>query len=176
MNFILSQIFVLLGIVFIILSLWSRDKQKILIFCLISSVMFALQYFFLNALEGVVINALGILRAIWFFIYDKKEKPIPLYPLIILIVLFAIATIFTYESIFCLAPFIAASVLTYSVWDHRVLIYKFCAIPISICWIIYNVYVGSVFGYISDSVLLIIEISALIEYIIRMNRYKKLHK
>lgn len=176
MNFILSQIFVVLGIAFIVLSLWSRNKRTILIFCLVSSLMFALQYLFLNAIEGVVINALGILRGIWFFIYDKKEKPIPVYPLIILISLFLISMIFTYEGLVSFTPFIAASLLTYSIWDHRVLVYKTCAIPISACWIIYNIYVGSVFGYISDSILLTIEICALIEYVVRMHKFRKLHK
>ena len=36
--------------------------------------------------------------------------------------------------------------------------------------------VGGVFGYISDSILLVIEICALIEYIIRMYKFRKLHK
>jgi hypothetical protein len=138
--------------------------------------MFALQYFFLGAVEGLIINGIGIIRAIWFFIYDKKSKPIPLYPLIILIVLFLLTMIFTYEGLISFAPFIAASLLTYSIWDHRVLVYKIAAIPISLCWILYNVHVGSIFGYISDSVLLIIEICAFIEYLIRNKKFKLLNK
>lgn len=176
MNFILSQIFVVLGMLFVALSLKSRNKNQILLYCLISSVMFVIQYLFLNALEGMFINALGVVRAVWFFIYDKKGKPIPTYPLIVLIALFLLVMIFTYESVFCFAPFISASLLTYAMWDHRVIVYKICAIPISVCCIIYNVYVGSVLGYILDSVLLLIELCALAEYLIRIHKYKKIIK
>ena len=86
----LSSILLSCSTGFIVLSLGSRNKRRILIYCLASSIMFSLEYLFLNALEGVIINAIGIIRAIWFFIYDKKGKPIPLYPLITLIVLFII--------------------------------------------------------------------------------------
>ena len=139
-------------------------------YSIISSIFFSLQYFFLTAWEGMIINAIGIIRATWFFIYNKRNKEIPIYAMISLIASYFVVLIFTYEGIVSFAPFIAASMFTYSIWAKQVIVYKFLAIPISMSWIIYNIYVGSPVGYVCDSILLVIEIGALIEYLLRHHK------
>ena len=170
MNYIFSQISVFIAVFLIGLSLMSKNKKYILMYSIISSIFFSLQYFFLTAWEGMIINAIGILRAMCFFIYNRKEKDIPIYVMTSLIIIYFIVMILTYEGIVSIAPFIAASLFTYSIWAKQVIVYKFLAIPISMSWIIYNIYVGSPVGYVCDSILLVIEIGALIEYLLRHHK------
>ena len=44
---------------------------------------------------------------------------------------------------------------TYSVWQKKTSIYKLLGIPVGILWILYNIYVQSIFGIILESLLLI---------------------
>ena len=44
---------------------------------------------------------------------------------------------------------------TYSVWQKKTIVYKICGIFVSILWILYNIYVMSLFGIILESILLI---------------------
>jgi hypothetical protein len=63
----------------------------------------------------------------------------------------------------------ATMLYTYSVWQKKISIYKILGIPVGIIWIIYNIYIVSIFGIILEVVLLI---SAIIG-IVREYKMKK---
>ncbi len=46
---------------------------------------------------------------------------------------------------------------TYSIWQDNNKIYRYLAIPISVLWIIYNIYVHSMFAIIAECILLIVK-------------------
>ena len=67
---------------------------------------------------------------------------------------------------------LTASLLsTYSIWQDNVKIYKFLAIPVSVCFIIYAFHIGSVVAIITEVVLLITEIVALIKVYLENKKY-----
>ena len=59
---------------------------------------------------------------------------------------------------------------TYSVWQKKTIIYKFMGIPVGISWIIYNIYIMSIFGIILESILLV---SSTIGYILEVKEMRK---
>ena len=81
---------------------------------------------------------------------DKKD-------IIILAVLYAISiisAIYTYEGFLSLMSVFATMLYTYSVWQKKISIYKILGIPVGIIWIIYNIYIASIFGIILEIALL----------------------
>ena len=63
--------------------------------------------------------------------------------------------IFTYNGFLSLLSIFATMLYTYSVWQKKTIVYKICGIFVSILWILYNIYVMSLFGIILESILLI---------------------
>ena len=59
---------------------------------------------------------------------------------------------------YSLFPLLAFILYTYSIWQSNIKVYRWLAVPISISWIIYNVYAQTLFGTITECSLLIIEI------------------
>ena len=75
--------------------------------------------------------------------------------LVILYVISSILAIFTYNGFLSLLSVFATMLYTYSVWQKKTNIYKLLGIPIGILWILYNIYIKSIFGVILESILLI---------------------
>jgi uncharacterized membrane protein len=59
----------------------------------------------------------------------------------------------TYDGVLSLMSIFATTIFRYSAWQKSPWIYKLCGIPVGILWIIYNVYLGSLFGWILEGAL-----------------------
>ena len=81
-----------------------------------------------------------------------------------------ISTVFTYDGLLSLLSVIATMTYTYSVWQKKTNVYKFLGIPVGILWILYNIYVKSIFGVILESILLIASITG---YLVEVKKQKK---
>lgn len=107
----------------------------------------------------------ALIRNIIFWIDEKKNgkrETINKKDIIILVILYStivVSTIFTYDGFLSLLSVFATSTYTFSVWQKKTNIYKLLGIPVGILWILYNIYVKSIFGIILESILLICSIS-----------------
>ena len=162
MSFILSQVCVILGMMLLGMTYLVKDKKKILVLCVISSILYGLQYLFLKAFTGMIVNFVGIIRAVWFYINNKNNKENSIFSVILICSLFTISAIFTWDGPVSLLPLFSCLVFTYSIWSKSIYVYKWLAIPVSVAWVLYNILVGSIFGYIMEIILLIIEIVGLV--------------
>ena len=175
-SYILSQIFIIINYVFLALSYYAKNRKAVLIINFISLIANILSFVFLNAYSGIAMCLLALVRNIIFLFDEKKNGKsdiITKKDIIILIVLYIIAgisAVFTYEGFFSLLSVFATMLYTYSVWQKKTIIYKLMGIPVGILWILYNIYIMSIFGIILESVLLICSISG---YIIELKKNKK---
>lgn len=100
-----------------------------------------------------------------FFVDEKKNgkrETINKTDIIILIILYSISiisAIFTYEGFFSLLSVLATMLYTLSVWQKKTKIYKLLGIPVETLLLLYNLYIISIFGVISESILLICAIT-----------------
>lgn len=116
-NMILAQIFGILAIIIFSLSPHQKTKIKILIFQLISSILYALQYLLLGATSAVAINIIGAIKDGIFYTYTRKNKPIPVSSLLIYIAVLLLSLILTFENIFSVFPCLLAILCVYGVWQ-----------------------------------------------------------
>ena len=70
--------------------------------------------------------------------------------------------IFTYTDFLSLMSVFATMLYTYSVWQKSTKVYKRLGAPISLIWIIYNIYIKSLFGIILEIILMSAAIIGLI--------------
>ena len=167
-TYILSQVFTIITYVFIGMTYYAKDRKSVLIISFSSLIANGIAYIFLSAWTGLAMCFLALIRNIIFLADEKKNGKrdrINKTDIIILIVLYAISiisAIFTYDGFLSLLSVFATMLYTYSVWQKKTNIYKLLGIPIGILWILYNIYIKSVFGIVLESILLICSTSGYI--------------
>lgn len=165
--YILSQIFIIINYVFLVMTYQSKSRKRILIFNFGALIATGLSYVFLSAYSGLAMTFVAIIRNIIFIIDEKKNgkreknEAKDYFILAILYFISIISAIFTYNGLLSMMSVLATMLYTYSVWQKDTKIYKILGIPVGIIWIIYNIYIFSIFGIILEVVL---AISAVIGY------------
>lgn len=175
LSYILSQIFIIINYALLGVSYYCKNRKTVLVISFMAVIANGLSYVFLNAYSGLAMCVLALIRNIIFLVDEKKNgksEKITKKDIIILAILYTIAIIsavFTYEGPLSLLSVVGTMLYTYSVWQKKTIIYKFMGIPVGIAWIIYNVYIMSVFGIILETVLLVCSSTG---YIIELKKNK----
>lgn len=169
--YLLSQICVIISVIILGTTYFLKDKIKILILCLVYCIFYGIHYLLLGAITGSLMNLISFLRNLWFYKNSKNNKKNSKVVLYVLFLISCVFCIISYSDVFSLISLTASLLSTYSIWQDNVKIYKFLAIPVSICFIIYAFHISSVVAIITEIVLLITEIVAIIK--IYNDKHKK---
>lgn len=154
----ISQLCVIVAVILLGLTYLLKNKKVILFLAILISLLYGAQYILLSAFTGFAINMVSIIRNVWFYINAKKEKKNEFWVLLALILIASTFSLFTYKDMYSIFPLLAFILYTYSIWQSNIKVYRWLAIPISISWIIYNVYAKTLFGTITECSLLVVEI------------------
>lgn len=172
-TYILSQIFTIITYVLLAITYYAKDRKTVLTISFLSLIANGLAYAFLNAYSGLAMCVIALIRNIIFLVDERKygnrdyinKKDIII--LVLLYIISIISAVFTYDGPLSLLSVIATMLYTYSVWQKKTKIYKLLGIPIGVLWILYNIYVKSIFGIILETILLICSITG---YILEMRK------
>ena len=174
-TYIMSQVFTIIMYIFSGFSYYAKNRKRVLILNFMSLISVSIAYILLQAWTGLAMNIVAIIRNIIFLIDEKKNgirdknTKTDIAILIILYTIIIISTIFTYNGLLSLASVIATCIYTFSVWQKNVKLYKFLGIFVETFWIIYNIYIKSIFGIILEAVVLICAITGYIKEIRKKN-------
>lgn len=159
--YVLSQIFTIITYILLAITYYAKDRKTVLTISFLSLIANGFAYAFLNAYTGLAMCFIALIRNIIFLIDEKKNgksEKITKKDIVILIILYVISVVFsiiTYDGPLSLLSVVATMLYTYSVWQKKTGVYKMLGIPIGILWILYNLYVKSIFGIILETILLI---------------------
>lgn len=173
--YILSQVFIIINYIFLVMTYQAKSRKSILIFNFGALIATGISYIFLSAYSGLAMVIVAIIRNIIFIIDEKKNgkkdnnSTKDYIILAILYIISIISAIFTYEGILSMMSVIATMLYTYSVWQKNTKVYKMLGVPIGIMWIIYNIYIFSIFGIILE---ILLATSSIIGYIRENRNYK----
>lgn len=159
---IAAQIVGVFGIIVFAITPHQKTKSKILVCQLISSLLYASQYFLLEAFSAVVTNMIDALKSIVFSTYEKKKKKIPIYILIVYIAIMLISGIFTINSIFSVVPIVGAILYSYAAWQDNLKLFRIINIFVVLMFIVYNIYVGAYVSFFGNVFQLISSVVAII--------------
>lgn len=174
MNYILSQIFIILCYAMIGVSYLAKNRKAVLIYSLISVVLNGLSYFLLSAWTGLAMIGVAIIRNILFMIQDKmmtshrfNENKIKIFKNITLALLIVISIIFaviTYNQIFSLFAVLSTLMYTYALWQDKVSSYRVFGLVAEISGLVYCAFIHSIFGVILELVVIIVSVINLIKH------------
>ena len=173
MAYTLSQICAFLAMLIFSATYFTKNKKIILFAVIVFEVLYALQYVLLQAYTGFGMALLGIFRSLWIYFYEKKGKEKDKLTLIVLMSLLGIISLLTYDEWFSFLPLVGGIIYTYSIWQNSIFVYRLIALPMSICWIVYNILLGNPMGTFAESFMGVAELLGLIQYIILDKKAKK---
>lgn len=148
-NFIIAQIFGVIALIVLALSLNKNSKKHLLKYQTLSNLCFALQYLFLNAYTGFSSFSMAILRN---HIYAKyKNGKVPKEVVIAFLLSTIFLTMISYENIYSLLPAIGVCTYTYSLNLKKLKYARRAELFASVICIIYNLIVHAYTGIIGLS-------------------------
>ncbi len=144
-------------------------KQKTLVmFWLISSVLFVTHYGMLGEWSGMAMESVLLLRNL--LQYSQKPWVSKKWVLYLLLVLIAGLTALLWKNIFSLFPAIALTVSTLSLWTNDIIkIKKAQLLGTSPAWMVYNIRIGSWAGILCEA----LDMGSVVLYFFRARREKK---
>ncbi len=163
-----------LGFIMGAIALQCNKHSRVLAFKMIDEGLFGLQYLLLGGYTGAVLNLISVFRNLIFSYLGKsgKEKELK-QTRILLTVLFALLGFASWEGAISILIILAKviSTLAYGTTNMKKLRIMMCVT--SICWICYNITVGSIMGGVSDSINLLSAIVGMIRYDILPKAHQK---
>ena len=174
-TYILSQVFTIITYALLSFTYYTKDRRKVLYLSFLSLVANGIAYILLSAWTGFAMCVVALIRNIIFLVDEKKNgkrekiNKVDIAILVILYVITIISTVFTYEGFLSLLSVFATCLYTFSVWQKKTNIYKLLGIPVGILWILYNIYIMSIFGIILETILLICSTAG---YLLEIKKHK----
>ena len=163
-EYIISQIFAILAYAILSATFFMKNKVKILVFNITCSIFFFFHYLFLSANVGMVVESIGIIRGLWFYLDEKFNSKHLLNSLIICLLALLIASIFAFSSWIEIFALVAGVIFTYSLWQKNIGFYRWAMLICNILWTIYNILHFSIIAIIGETILTIISIFSIIKY------------
>lgn len=151
--FYISQLFVLITYFFGVLTFFTKKRERILKLNFMGLATDSVVYLLLSAYTGFSMILVAAIRNILFLKFDTDAKRTR--NLIIILALVVIMTILTYNGVQSIIACFSCSLYTYALWQKDTRKYKLLVIPVSISWIIYNIYIFSIFTVICESIVAI---------------------
>lgn len=163
-EYILSQVCVILALGLLIGSYYQKNKVWILIFSIGNSIFYSIEFLLLGAYTGAVINAIAIIRGVWFYFLKKNEKNNDYVSISVLSIAMIISGILTFDAWFSIFPIVGTLIYTFSVWQNNVKVYRWLSLPVGLCGVIYNIMCFSVCGIITESALFLFGLISIIAF------------
>lgn len=161
--YIYAQIFGLLGATAMLLSNWQKGKNKVLSFLILDSICYFMQYILLGALSGAFTNIIGLIRALICKYKDNYKILNNKIILIIILIIYLIIGILTYNGIISLLPVLASIIYTSTLWQNNIKIIRFGTFIMILACFIYNISVKAYIAGVVEGILLISSILAIIK-------------
>ena len=165
--FIISQIFALLGMICNIIAMQINNKKKILVCYTSAGIFYGIQYIFLNAISGAIISFTQSIESVINNNIESKNKKIPLWLVIFYLLIVAIIGKYSYKSVIDFLPIIGGIIYVILITLKKEKNIRFASLIMSIVWLIYGLLYKSIFGVISNIILIVSTIIGIYRYDIK---------
>ena len=150
MLYILAQIIGFIAFFVSLIAYHRKDKKTILINMITANIINLVHYLLLGAYSGCITKLLAIFRDCFIIFKKNCNNFLNYFYLIFFIILYIIASIFTFNGILSILPLLAALIYTIFIWNGNELRLKKIAFICYFIWLIYNIFVMSISGIVSN--------------------------
>ena len=162
MVYIIAQIIGFIAFLISLIAYHKKSKKIILKNMVISNILNLIHYLLLGAFSGCITKVLAIFRDYFIIKKEKNHKLSNILYLFIFIILYIIASIFTYRGILSVLPLVAAIIYIIFIWNGDEVKIRRTAFFCFFLWLIYNIFVLSISGIVSNIISIISTLIAII--------------
>lgn len=159
----IAQGFGILGLLVMVISLFQKNKDRMLRYVVFNGIFFGIEYLLLGAYSGMFSNFFGIFRT---YISKEKEKHKNLnkwYILLFFIIGYAIIGFISFDGkIVSLLPIIAEIIYVIALWQKDVQKIRIGTLLMVILWLIYDIFVKAYPSMITDLIVMSSTIVAIV--------------
>ena len=155
-TYIWSQIFTVIEYVLLGTTYFAKKRKLVVVLDTFSMLAGIVAYILLGADLGLAMSVV-ILLANFYYLYDehRREKNHKLglrdfVALGVVLAVIAILAVWTYDGPLSLLSVAATVLYEISIWQNSTKVYKFLGIPVALCWMLYNGFIFSVAGILSE--------------------------
>ena len=131
------------------ISYYRKDTNHILVFQIISTILFCLHYFLLEAYSGLLICVYEVIRD---YSYYKTDKDNHIFLGSVLV--YGVSAYVTFTAILDLFPYIASLIDGFFLTKKRIIVVLGAIVTYTL-WLIYDIYVKSYSGAITDGIIIL---------------------
>jgi hypothetical protein len=153
--YIIAQVIGFVGFIITLIAYHRKTKEAIFKNMIVANTMDILHYLLLGAYTGCLTKVIALIRNIIIVFKEKKKFLQSYFVLVLFILIYVFAGIFTYTDIWSIFPIFAAVIYMIAVWNGDELTVKKTAFACYFLWLIYNIFVYSIAGIVSNIVSII---------------------
>ena len=157
-NFIIAQIFGVIGIIFSVLSMQMKTKKNIMIMLL------WLNFLFLNSISGSLVCFFAVFETFLNYLFDSKNNKVPIYVIAFYVVVNLVLGFSTYNSLLDLIPIVCALIYCATICTKKESIIRKEMFVNQTLWLIYDIIVKAYMFSISNILTLISIVISMIRY------------
>jgi len=116
-RFVVVQILGVISLALFVISLQQRRKENLLLWQIAGTLLFVAQYILTGRLTGALTFSVVAVRGLVFFIYKRKDLRPSVAVLVAFLAALLASTIFTWQSMLSVIPFIATAAKTWGTWQ-----------------------------------------------------------
>jgi hypothetical protein len=163
-NFVVAQIFGIIGILFSVLSMQMKTKKNIMIMLLCLNLASALNFFFLNSMSGFWVCLFAVLETFVNYCFDSKNKKVPIYIIGFYVVVNIALGLMSYHTPLDLLPIVCALLYCATVCVPKESMIRKLMFGNQSIWLVYDIIVKAYMFSISNVLTLISIIISMIRY------------
>lgn len=163
-KFIIAQIFGVIGIVCSVLSMQMKTKKNIMIMLAALSLASALNFLFLGSISGSLICFFAVLETFINYLYDSKNKKVPVYIIIIYVIVNIVLGLVSYKGLLDIVPIACALLFCATVCTKREYNIRKIMFANQSLWLVYDIIVKAYMFSVSNVLTLISIIISIIRY------------
>lgn len=169
----IAQLIGALGIGANVIIYQQKNSKRLLLFKLLSDVLWFAHYMLLGAYSGAAIAFIGIFREFVFMNQNKKWAS-GYWWLIFFMICSLGSSVLTWKNIFCLLPAAASILSVISFWKNKPRLARYLALVISACMLTYDIVCGSYMGIANEIFTICSAVFGIVRYdnIIKMSEDK----
>lgn len=149
---IIAQIFGLGAMASLFMSYQQTERRKLIVGKLSADLFWTAHYLCLGAYGGMIPNFVGIFRELVFINRERKKwANFMLWPIVFILLNWGLG-IRSFKAPINILPIAASTFVTVSLWIRKPRLTKIISIPVSVVFLIYDLFVGSYVGVVNESI------------------------
>ena len=162
MLFTIGQVIGFIAFIISLIAYHRKKKNKILGNMVISNILNLVHYLLLGAYSGCITKVMAIIRDLFIIAKEKNKKLSSYWFLMLFILVYIVCAVFTYKGILSVFPILAAIIYIVPIWNGNEKTIKKTAFFCYFLWLVYNIFVFSIAGIVSNVVSIISTFIAII--------------